>query len=346
MRVTDTGGQSTSQSFSLVISPASLTLNCNIPGGAQVGVLYSGAGCAASGGTTPYIFTVSSGSLPAGLALNSSSGAISGVPTTPGNNFNFTLKVTDSASTPQTATYPVGNFVVLPASAPVQPTFTFVGIPSSQTPGSNITSDTLSLSTSSVAWPVKVSLNFTPNAFNGAADPAMQFIDSKGNPLGTSYSLTIPADTNSVTLPQIDPGTVEGTVSLSLSVTGQTGTAASFTIPAYAPIISPGSVQVTNVTSTGFDVEVITSSSPRDLKSATFTFNAAPNAVLSGTTSYPVDISSITNSWYSTSASQQYGSLVLITVPFTFTGSSSAIGSVTVTLTNSVGTSAAVTGSF
>lgn len=58
-----------------------------------------------AGGTAPYTWTVDSGTLPAGLALNGSktaSVAISGTPTAIGTS-TFTLKVTDSASPTRTA---------------------------------------------------------------------------------------------------------------------------------------------------------------------------------------------------------------------------------------------------
>ena len=85
---------------------------------------------------------------------------------------------------------------------------------------------------------------------------------------------------------------------------------------------------------------------PRDLKTATFTFNAASGTVINGTSAFSVDVSSLMNGWYAGSSSQQYGSLFSLTVPFTFSGSSAAIGSVTVTLTNSAGTSSPATGSI
>jgi len=51
----------------------------------------------ASGGTSPYTWSRSSGSLPAGLSLNSSTGVINGTPTAAGTT-SVTFKVTDSAS--------------------------------------------------------------------------------------------------------------------------------------------------------------------------------------------------------------------------------------------------------
>ncbi|MGO9921062.1 MAG: IPT/TIG domain-containing protein, partial [Isosphaeraceae bacterium] len=58
---------------------------------------------AASGGATPYSWSLSSGSLPAGLSLNPTTGTISGTPTATATS-SFTIKVTDSSTpTPRTA---------------------------------------------------------------------------------------------------------------------------------------------------------------------------------------------------------------------------------------------------
>lgn len=55
------------------------------------------------GGTAPYTFAVSTGSLPTGMSLDTSTGAVTGTPTV-GGTYNFTVTVTDSTSgTPLTA---------------------------------------------------------------------------------------------------------------------------------------------------------------------------------------------------------------------------------------------------
>jgi hypothetical protein len=91
------------QTFSVVIASNTTTLAITTTSVAdgQVGASYS-ATAVATGGTKPYTWSLSSGTLPAGLALGASTGTISGSPTASGTS-SFTLKVTDSSSPSQTA---------------------------------------------------------------------------------------------------------------------------------------------------------------------------------------------------------------------------------------------------
>jgi hypothetical protein len=61
----------------------------------QVGVAYSSS-IGVTGGVSPYTFSISSGSLPAGLTLTPGTGAITGKPTTP-TSYSYTASVSDSA---------------------------------------------------------------------------------------------------------------------------------------------------------------------------------------------------------------------------------------------------------
>jgi Putative Ig domain/Protein of unknown function (DUF1565) len=67
----------------------------------QVGTAYS-ATLTATGGTAPYSWALTSGTLPAGLVLNSTSGAIGGTPTQAVANAALTFKVSDSGNPAQT----------------------------------------------------------------------------------------------------------------------------------------------------------------------------------------------------------------------------------------------------
>ncbi len=72
----------------ITVNPATL------PNGA-VGTAYNQM-VSAAGGTSPYVFSISSGALPTGLILNSATGAIAGTPTTAGT-FTFTITATDAS---------------------------------------------------------------------------------------------------------------------------------------------------------------------------------------------------------------------------------------------------------
>ncbi|MGA3242273.1 MAG: ice-binding family protein, partial [Bryobacteraceae bacterium] len=77
--------------------PPALTVVCPAST-ASVGFSYNSA-VIATGGTTPYtLYSITPGVLPAGLALSSSTGAVTGTPTAAGAN-TFTANVTDSAPT-------------------------------------------------------------------------------------------------------------------------------------------------------------------------------------------------------------------------------------------------------
>jgi uncharacterized repeat protein (TIGR01451 family) len=80
----------------IVVSALSITTT-SLPGGV-VGSAYSQT-LAATGGVTPYTWSVSSGSLPAGLSLDSSTGTISGTPTAVGTS-TFSVTATDSGTQP------------------------------------------------------------------------------------------------------------------------------------------------------------------------------------------------------------------------------------------------------
>ncbi len=91
----------TISSLTLQIAPALAVTTTSLPS-ATVGSPYSRS-LGASGGTPPYSWAITSGSLPAGLSL-SSSGLISGTPTTYAVS-SFTVQVTDSTTpTHETAT--------------------------------------------------------------------------------------------------------------------------------------------------------------------------------------------------------------------------------------------------
>ena len=97
-KVVDAAGSSATTSCSIAVS-APLKLSC-ASSAAQVGSSYASA-LSASGGVSPYTFSITAGSLPPGLTLNASTGAITGTPTKAGS-YNYTAEATDKSGTTAT----------------------------------------------------------------------------------------------------------------------------------------------------------------------------------------------------------------------------------------------------
>src|ERR1019366_1324215 len=101
--VTDSSSPNQSETVNLmltIVAPTTLAITTtSLPSG-QVGIAYSTT-LAATGGTSPYSWSLTGGTLPAGLTLNAATGAISGIPTATATATALTFMVTDSSSPAQ-----------------------------------------------------------------------------------------------------------------------------------------------------------------------------------------------------------------------------------------------------
>lgn len=291
---------------------------------------------AVTGGIPPYRWSLNGA--PTGIVIDETTGAITGRLMTPGNT-TFSIRVVDGNNTSATQS------VTLNVNLPTNPGVNITGLPPTGNPGQQASPRV------SIAQPYPLPISGEALlTFNSAAvvdDPAIQF--STG---GRRAAFNIPAgQTDAVFTGNalgIQTGTVAGTivVSATLNAAGQDITpspAPSFTvqIPRQSPVIN--SVRL-NRTTAGFELVITGFSTAREINSAAIRLTTT--GTVQGT-DFTVNVQSAVAAWYQTADSRQFGSLCTITVPFTVQqGSTGAISSASVTLTNSIGTSAAATVNF
>ncbi len=120
VQAADSAAGTDTQALSITIAaaPALTITTTSLPGG-TVGQPYSQS-VTATGGTTPYSWSVVSGSLPPGLALSPTgtpSATVSGTPTIEGT-YNFTVQVTDNVAATDTQALSITIAPFSPSTAP------------------------------------------------------------------------------------------------------------------------------------------------------------------------------------------------------------------------------------
>jgi hypothetical protein len=94
---TDANGCGKSGVYAITVNCPSFTITAPTFPSATKNVAYPSQQLSASGGTSPYNWTLASGALPAGMSM-STAGLISGTPTSVPATYNFTVRATDSVS--------------------------------------------------------------------------------------------------------------------------------------------------------------------------------------------------------------------------------------------------------
>jgi hypothetical protein len=184
------------QTYSITITGSPLTITtAGLPGG-TVGIVYS-QNLAATGGTQPYTWQWTGGSLPGGLVLDAPTGNIHGTPTAAGS-FAFQVTVTDSLQASAKA-----NFTVTIVAAAL--IITTSSLPAG-TVGTSYTATTLAATG-----------GIPPYTWSASGLPSGLSISSAGVISGTPTA----AGSFSVTVQATDSAQVTATKALTLTVAGE-----------------------------------------------------------------------------------------------------------------------------
>ncbi|WP_028500243.1 autotransporter domain-containing protein, partial [Microvirgula aerodenitrificans] len=187
---TNASGTSSPATVSITVSAPTLNLTPASLGNGTVGVAYS-VTVSTTGGTAPYSYAITAGTLPAGLSLNTSTGVISGTPSTGGTS-TLTITVTDSVSATGSRAYTLVIGAQVPIASAVSAT---VAANSSANPitlslggGAATSVAVASAASHGTATASGTSITYTPTAGYSGAD---SFTYTATNASGTSSPATV-----------------------------------------------------------------------------------------------------------------------------------------------------------
>lgn len=308
VQVKDAAGLTATASLSIKVAPAPLNVTTtSLPNGI-VNSVYS-ANLQSTGGASPITWSVTVGSLPAGLALNTATGAISGTPTTAGTS-NFTVQAADSSSPQLTATKAL-SITIIPVLS-VTTTSLPNGITStaySATLASAGGSGAVTWSVTLGSLPAGLSLNASTGAITGTPTTAgtssftVQAADS-GSPqqkVTKALSITI-VQQLTVTTASLPAGAVTSLYSATLQSSGGTPAItwaiSAGALPAGLALnTSTGAISGTPTASGTFQFTAQATDSGNPQQTATAQLSIIINPVLAITTTSPMPSGSVNTAY-------------------------------------------------
>ncbi len=244
-KVVDSTSASATTSCSITVTAAPLSVSC-ASSSATVGSAYTSA-LVASGGVSPYTYSISVGSLPPGLTLNTSTGAITGSPTT-GGPYSYTAKVVDSTSASATTSCSITVSVPLALSCPSSAAQVGLAYSSSLSATGGVSPYTFSISVGSL--PPGLTLNTSTGAITGTPTTGGSYTFTGQVQDSTSATTTASCSIVPITVGSCLPGN-------SLALLAQGSTVTSY-VPNAAWATSTTGVQLVPLEPTGTPVAITT----------------------------------------------------------------------------------------
>ena len=291
VKITDANNVSATKSLTITVNAAPSVTTASLATATDTQTTYSQT-LAATGGTTPYAWTVTTGSLPSGLVLNASTGVINGTVGASATTQTFTVTVTDADGVTATK-----SLTITVNAAPSVTTTSLATATNTETGYSQTlaaTGGTAPLGTWSVSsgvLPTGLTLNATSGVISGtvgagAVTETFTVKISDANSVAATKSLTITVNAAPVVTTASLPGaTLNGTYSQTLAASGgttpKTWAVTTGSLPAGLNLVSStgvisGTVGASATTQT-FTVTVTDANAVTAIKSLTITINAAPS---------------------------------------------------------------------
>jgi large repetitive protein len=337
LRVDDSSSKFATRACSIQVSSGNLviTTGATLPA-ALAGVAYTQT-LGASGGNAPYAWALVDGALPDGITVDAG-GTISGT-TSASGSYQFTAQVTDQDGTTTRQAFTL----VVQAGTP--PSVQITGLPDIIAPAQQPVFDVQL----SPAYPLPITgsimLTFTPDPNVNVDDPAIQFATG-----GRTINFSVPANSTKVTfaapIAALQTGTVAGAIQLTVKIQSNGADITPSPAPQRSIRVDRLAPKITSMTAvrtaSGFEVRIIGYSTTRDVTQGTF------HVVFSNGTSSDVNVSMSdpARTWFQSSASTPFGGQFSLTQPFSLQGQAATLTSVSVTLVNAQGVSAAVSANF
>ena len=285
----------------ITLVPPEITISTTTLANGVAQSSYSAA-ISASGGAQPYVWSITAGALPAGLTLNSSTGVISGTPTTAGTS-SFTVTATDQGTpTPKTKSAPL-SITILPQLSITTAALANGGEGASYSctliATGGVTPYTWSITSGSL--PAGLALNAatgaitgTPAANSNGSYPLTIKVTDSGTPQQTqSKSLSITVVVLRISTASVPYGVVNTPYSTTLVATGGvlplSWAVTAGTLPAGLTLSTAGVLAgtPTAAVSTSYTVRVTDSSTPTPLQVSVLLSQVVYNPLAITTTTLP-----------------------------------------------------------
>jgi hypothetical protein len=306
VKVTDASNSTATKSLSITVAAATpaLSISTSTLAAATVGSAYS-ASLQATGGTTPYSWSLSSGALPAGLSLNVSTGVISGTPTTSGTS-SFTVKVTDASNSTATKSLSITVAAATPALSISTSTLAAATVGSAYSSSLQATGGTTpySWSLSSGALPAGLSLNASTGVISGTPTTSgtssftVKVTDASNSTATKSLSISVAGVPLTITTTSVPNGTTNTAYSAFLyaggGTTPYTWVVSSGSLPTGLTMSTSGDITGVPTTAGGypFSVKVTDSSSPANTATASFSITISQGTAYSVSLAWTASTSS------------------------------------------------------